>query len=57
MTATHDGRSDGHGPKFMGVYARLLEPYMRLDLEALGRSLREAGIAFDLEAEPAFVDP
>ena len=30
MTSTHDGRSDGHGPKFMGLYARLLTRYLRV---------------------------
>ena len=56
MTATHDGVSDGHGPIFMGVYARMLEHYMRIPRPVLIRSLTEAGIAADLDARPVFVD-
>jgi hypothetical protein len=56
MTSTHDGRSDGHGPRFMGLYAQLLARYLRLPTDALLASLRAAGIAVDMLAEPAFVD-
>ena len=56
MTSTHDGRSDGHGPRFMGLYAQLLTRYLRLPTDALLASLRAAGIEVDMLAEPAFVD-
>jgi hypothetical protein len=56
MTSTHDGRSDGHGPRFMGLYAQLLARYLRLPTDALQASLRAAGIEVDMLAEPAFVD-
>jgi hypothetical protein len=56
MTTTHDGESDGHGPLFMGVYARMLERYMRIPGAVLIRSLAEAGIAVDSEAMPVFLD-
>jgi hypothetical protein len=56
MTSTHDGRSDGHGPRFMGLYAQLLARYLRLPTDALQVSLRAAGIEVDMLAEPAFVD-
>lgn len=57
MTSTHDGRSDGHGPSFMGIYAQLLGRYLRLEESWLLRSLEEAGIQVRIAARPAFVDP
>lgn len=57
MTSTQDGRSDGHGPAFMGVYVRLLVRYLRLDEADLLRSLAQAGIDVKRDARPAFVDP
>ena len=57
MTSQADGRSDGHGPVFMGVYVRLLERYLRLDPRVLMDSLQDAGIAIARNAQPVFVDP
>ncbi len=57
MTSTAEGRSDGHGPAFMGVYVRLLARYLRLDPAALVRSAAEAGIAVATDARPMFLDP
>jgi hypothetical protein len=57
MTSTHDGASDGHGPRFMGLYLRMLERYLRLPLSALAASLAEAGIEWDPAARPLFLDP
>jgi hypothetical protein len=57
MTSHADGRSDGHGPVFMGVYVRLLERYLRLDVQLPSDSLRAAGIEFFRDARPVFVDP
>ena len=42
MTSTHDGRSDGHGPVFMGLYAQLLIRYLRVPTDALLKSIRLA---------------
>ena len=56
MTSAHDGRSDGHGPKFIGLYAQLLTRYLRIPTDALRASLSAAGIAVDILAEPIFVD-
>jgi hypothetical protein len=56
MTSTYDGQSDGHGPKFMGLYAQLLTRYLRVPTDALLKSLHAAGIAIDINAEPVFVD-
>lgn len=57
MTSEADGRSDGHGARFMGVYVRLLTRYLRLDAPILTGSLRAAGIAIAEDARPVFVDP
>ena len=56
MTSTHDGRSDGHGPRFVGLYAQLLTRYLRISSEALQTSLLDAGIGIDAQARPLFVD-
>ena len=56
MTSTYDGRSDGHGPTFMGLYAQLLTRYLRVPTDALLASLRAADIAVDMLAEPVFID-
>ena len=56
MTSTYDGQSDGHGPKFMGLYAQLLTRYLRVPTDALLTSLHAAGIAIDTQAAPVFID-
>jgi hypothetical protein len=56
MTSDADGRSDGHGPIFMGVYVRLIERYLRLDTRTLSDSLQDAGIEVTRDARPIFVD-
>jgi hypothetical protein len=56
MTSDVDGRSDGHGPVFMGVYVRLIERYLRLDPQVLIDSLRHAGIEIARDAQPVFLD-
>jgi hypothetical protein len=57
MTSTHDGASDGHGARFMGLYLRLVARYLRLPEAALAASLAEAGIDWDPRAQPLFLDP
>ena len=56
MSSTHEGESDGHGPRFMGLYAQLLIRYLRVPPDALGRSLHDAAIAVDMHARPVFLD-
>ena len=56
MSSTHDGESDGHGPRFMGLYAQMLIRYLRVPPDALGKSLRDANIAVDMQATPVFLD-
>jgi hypothetical protein len=56
LTSTAEGDTDGHGPAFVGMYRHLLARYARMDGEALARSLAAAGIAFDPDPRPAFLD-
>jgi hypothetical protein len=56
MSTTHDGQSDGHGPIFVGLYARLLVRYLRVPIDALLTSLSADGIEADMRAEPIFSD-
>jgi hypothetical protein len=56
MSSTHDERSDGHGPKFMGLYTQLLIRNLRLSADALSRSLYLAGIQVDTQTRPVFLD-
>jgi hypothetical protein len=56
-TSHVDGRSDGHGPLFTGVYVQLLTCYLRIDRELLINSLRDAKIEILCDAHPVFVDP
>ena len=57
MTSHADGRSDGHGPLFMGIYVQLIARYLRLDRQTLISSLRDVGIEILCDACPVFVDP
>jgi hypothetical protein len=56
LTSSHDGRSDGHAAKFMGLYVQLLTRYLRLPMDALLTSLHAAGIDIDQQAVPVFLD-
>jgi hypothetical protein len=57
MSMTDDGRSDGHGPVFMGLYVRMLVRYLRLDEVSVLASLQDAGISIARDARPVFLDP
>jgi hypothetical protein len=57
MTSHANGRSDGHGPLFMGIYVQLLARYLRLDRQMLISSLRNAKIEISCLTRPVFVDP
>jgi len=56
MSSAQDGRSDGHGPIFVGLYIQLLTRYLRLDPALLLASLRDAKIAVEPDAKPIFLD-
>jgi hypothetical protein len=57
MTSHADGRSDGHGALFMGVYFQLIVRYLRLNPQMLINSLRDAKVEAIPDARPVFVDP
>jgi hypothetical protein len=57
MTSPADGRSDGHGALFMGIYFQLIVRYLRLDPQMLINSLRDAKLEAIRDARPVFVDP
>jgi len=54
MTTMFEGNSDGHGELFMGIYLQLIVRYLRLNKDALMRSIGEEGIKISLDAQPAF---
>jgi len=54
LSSTADDETDGHGPRFVGLYLRLLTRYLRLPEEALLRSLAAHRIDVAREAAPAF---
>ena len=56
MTSSHDGCSDGHGAKFMGLYVQLLTRYLRLPMDGLLTSLHASSIDIDHQAVPFFLD-
>src|SRR6185437_14692610 len=56
MTSTMEGQSDGHGPKFMGLYVKMLARYLRMPMDASLMSLEAADIEVDMRAEPIFID-
>ena len=56
MSSTQDGETDGHGPRFMGLYAQMLIRYLRVSPDVLGKSLHEAHIDVDMDAVPVFLD-
>lgn len=56
MTSTAEGDNAGHGPLFVGMYLRLLVRHARMPEGELARSLGAAGIAFDPDARPVFLD-
>jgi hypothetical protein len=56
MSSTHEGGSDGHGPRFMGLYAQMLIRYLRVPRDVLDKSLHDANIEVDMDAIPVFLD-
>jgi hypothetical protein len=56
MSNTHEGDSDGHGPRFMGLYAQMLIRYLRVPPDAVGKSPHDADIEVDMDTTPVFLD-
>ncbi len=55
MTSDHDGRSDGHGPLFMGMYLQLLARYLRLDEARMRQSAAASGLRVAAHPRPVFL--
>ena len=56
MSSTHDERSDGRGPKFMGLYTQLLVRYLRPIRGCVFRITGCGGIEVDTRARPVFLN-
>lgn len=57
MTSDHElGSSDRHGPRFVGVYMKLLEKFMNIPSSYLWWSATESGVKFDRFAKPVYAD-
>jgi hypothetical protein len=56
LSSTQDGRSDGHGATFVGLYCQLLVRYLRFDFNTIMASLCEAKITVMPTARPLFLD-
>ncbi|SNB74884.1 hypothetical protein SAMN07250955_11258 [Arboricoccus pini] len=56
MSSDHDGRSDGHGPVFLGIYVALLVRYLRLPAPLLHDSLRQWRLVVEKDARPIFLN-
>lgn len=55
LSSSADGGTDGHGPRFVGLYLQLLTRYLRLPEDGLLRSLEAHRVVVDRAAEPAFL--
>lgn len=56
MADAGEGDALDHGPDFVGLYLRLLVRYARLEETMLSASLRDAGIKWNPQARPAFLE-
>jgi hypothetical protein len=56
LTSTAEGDHQGHGPAFVGMYLHLLVRHAGMPEAALTASLKTAGIAYDTQPKPAFID-
>jgi hypothetical protein len=52
---TDDGAGDRHGPNYVGIYMKLLAEHDIVPLPLLMYTATEAGIDFNLEAQPLFL--
>lgn len=51
LTSLHDGRNAAHGPRFVGVFFKLLVKYARFDLCELEYTARSAGVKFNYDGK------
>jgi hypothetical protein len=52
LTSTFDGKSDRHGPDFVGVYIKLLESVLNIPVPMTMFTLTKSKIKFNLGAKP-----
>jgi hypothetical protein len=52
LTSTIDGKTDGHGPDFVGVYIKLLESVLDIPVPMTMFTLTKSNIKFNLGAKP-----
>jgi hypothetical protein len=55
LSSSAEGKTDGHGPRFVGLYLQLLTRYLRLPEDGLLRSLEVHHVVVDRTAVPAFL--
>ena len=51
LTCDIDGGSNLHGPRFVGIYMKLLEKYLGIPLSYLMFTATKAGVKFDITAK------
>jgi hypothetical protein len=56
LSSTADGKTDGHGAIFMGLYAQLLARYLRWPPVELFASIEKARLGYERAARPLFAD-
>ena len=56
LTMAIDDNMEGHGPKFVGMYMKLLEKYCNMNLLMLIHTAASHGIKTDLSVKPLFVN-
>lgn len=54
LTSTVDGKSDGHGKDFVGVYLGLLQRVCGMSIFELLYTLKDSKVEFNLAAKPWF---
>jgi hypothetical protein len=54
MTMDIEGYGDRHGPRFVGMYMRLLEKFLGVSLLMLMASANIEGVKYDIMSEPVF---
>jgi hypothetical protein len=52
MTSLHDGKTNGHGAYYVGMYAQLLSRYMNIDLQFIKDTLDKYHIKYELDVKP-----
>lgn len=56
MTSNMYGESNGHGSLFVGMYSKLLQKYLNVDLFHILTTCAVEGVDIDITARPVFLD-